>query len=41
MMSSITLGGGGFDPHKLCQIDGDVRRLRDSNRTCETKLQAL
>ncbi len=25
--------GGGMDPHKLCQIDGEVRRLRDSNRT--------
>lgn len=34
-------GGGGMDPHKLCSIDGEVRRLRDSNRTNETKLQAL
>lgn len=25
--------GSGLDPHKLCHIDGEVRRLRDSNRT--------
>jgi hypothetical protein len=33
--------GSGMDPHKLCQIDGEVRRLRDSNRTNEIKLQSL
>lgn len=32
-MSSIGSAGGGMDPHKLCSIDGEVRRLRDSNRT--------
>ena len=33
-MSSLGgAGGSGADPHKICQIDGDVRRLRDSNRT--------
>lgn len=40
-MSSMSVDGGGMDPHKLCQIDGEVRRLRDSNRTNENKLQAL
>lgn len=40
-MSSMSMGSGGMDPHKLCQIDGEVRRLRDSNRTNETKLQGL
>lgn len=34
-------GGSGLDPHKLCHMDGEVRRLRDSNRTNEVKLQAL
>ena len=33
VMSSIGGDGGGMDPHKLCQIDGEVRRLRDSNRS--------
>lgn len=41
-MSSIGGGsGGGMDPHKLCHIDGEVRRIRDSNRANETKLQSL
>lgn len=31
-MSSISGGSGGFDPHKLCHVDGEVRRLRDANR---------
>ena len=33
--------GNGMDPHKLCHIDGEVRRLRDSNRSNEVKLQSL
>ena len=33
VMSSFNADGGGLDPHKLCHIDGEVRRLRDSNRT--------
>lgn len=41
VMSSISGNGGGMDPHKLCHIDGEVRRLRDSNRTNESKLQSL
>ena len=40
-MSSISVDGGGMDPHKLCHIDGEVRRLRDSNRTNEIKLTGL
>ena len=40
-MSSFNADGGGMDPHKLCHIDGEVRRLRDSNRTNESKLQSL
>ena len=40
-MSSFNADGGGLDPHKLCHIDGEVRRLRDSNRTNESKLQSL
>lgn len=31
--------GGAGDPHKLCQLDGEIRRLRDSTRTNEIKLQ--
>ena len=42
VMSSIGgAEGSGLDPHKLCHIDGEVRRLRDSNRTNEVKLQTL
>ncbi len=33
--------GSGMDPHKLCHIDGEVRRLRDANRTNELKLGGL
>ena len=40
-MSSISVDVGGMDPHKLCHIDGEVRRLRDSNRTNEIKLTGL
>ena len=39
-----TLGGAdgsGIDPHKLCHMDGEMRRLRDCNRTNEIKLQGL
>ena len=32
---------GGMDPHKLCHIDGDVKRLKDSNRTNESKISVL
>lgn len=32
-MSSMGGAGGVGDPHKLCQIDGEVKRLRDANRT--------
>ena len=42
VMSSIGgAEGSGLDPHKLCHIDGEVRRLRDCNRTNEVKLQTL
>ena len=41
MTSMGGANGGGMDPHKLCHIDGEVRRLRDSNRTNENKLQSL
>lgn len=42
VMSSIGGGDGkGMDPHKLCHIDGEVRRLRDSNRSNETKITSL
>jgi hypothetical protein len=30
--------GSGMDPHKLCHMDGEVRRLRDCNRTNEVRL---
>lgn len=33
--------GSGMDPHKLCHMDGELRRLRDCNRTNEVKLLAL
>lgn len=37
------MGGveGGMDPHKLCSIDGEVKRLKDSNRTNESKITTL
>ena len=34
-------GGNGVDPHKLCHMDGELRRLRDSNRSNELKVQSL
>jgi len=40
-MSSISGASGGLDPHKLCQIDGEVRKIRDSSRANETKLLSL
>lgn len=42
-MSSMGTGsGGGFgDPHKLCQLDGEIRKLRDSTRTIEGKLHSV
>ena len=33
--------GSGLDPHKLCQVDGEVRRLRDCNRSNEVRLTTL
>ena len=43
VMSSMGGGaeGSGLDPHKLCHMDGEVRRLRDSNRTNEMRIQSL
>lgn len=40
-MSSMGTGSGGMvgDPHKLCQLDGEIRKLRDGTRTIEGKLQ--
>lgn len=34
-MSSMGSGSGGSfgDPHKLCQLDGEIRKLRDTTRT--------
>lgn len=37
----MSVENGGMDPHKLCMIDGEVRRLRDSNKTNENKLEYL
>lgn len=42
VMSTIGgAGGTGLDPHKLCHMDGEVRRLRDCNRTNQVKIQGL
>ena len=41
MSSMGGVDGSGMDPHKLCHMDGQVRRLRDCNRTNEVKLQGL
>jgi len=40
-MSSMSVENGGMDPHKLCMIDGEVRKLRDSSRSNENKLDYL
>jgi hypothetical protein len=39
-MSSMGTGSGGSfgDPHKLCQMDGEIRKLRDATRTLEGKV---
>lgn len=41
MASMGGAGGTGLDPHKLCHMDGEVRRLRDCNRTNEIRVQAV
>lgn len=41
MSSMGGAGGSGADPHKLCHMDGEVRRLRDSTRTNEVRVQAV
>lgn len=35
VMQSMGSGSGGSfgDPHKLCQLDGEIRKLRDTTRT--------
>lgn len=33
IMSSMGSGGSSGDPHKLCQLDGEIRKVRDNNRT--------
>lgn len=39
VMSSVGGGGnGGFDPHKLCMLDGEIRILKDSARASTGKL---
>lgn len=42
-MSSMGSGNGGSfgDPHKLCQLDGEIRKLRDTSRTLEAKVHTL
>ncbi len=43
VMSSMGTGPGGVggDPHKLCQLDGEIRKLRDTTRTIESKLHSV
>lgn len=43
VMSSMGTGAGGSmgDPHKLCQLDGETRKLRDGLRTVEGKLNSV
>lgn len=38
-MKSMSVDG--IDPHKICTIDGDVRRLKDTSQKSESKLQSL
>lgn len=42
-MSSMGTGSGGSfgDPHKLCQMDGEIRKLRDATRTLEGKVHTV
>ncbi len=42
-MSSMGSGSGGSfgDPHKLCQMDGEIRKLRDTTRTLESKVHSV
>lgn len=37
------MGGadGSNDPHKLCYLDGEIKRLKDSSRTHDTKIGVL
>ena len=34
-------GGFGIDPHKLCQLDGEIRQCRDGLRTTSGKLNSV
>jgi hypothetical protein len=34
-------GGLGIDPHKLCQLDGELRQVKDGLRTVQGKLTTV
>ncbi len=33
MLSSMKFGDGGNDPHKICHMDAQIKRLKDNNRS--------
>ena len=41
VLQSMGTGGSGGDPHKLCQLDGEIRKLRDASRTNQGKIHSI
>lgn len=41
VMSSMGGGDGTSDPHKLCYLDGEIKRLKDTSRSHDTKIGVL
>jgi hypothetical protein len=41
MLSSLSGSEGTNDPHRVCLLDGEIKRLKESSRTHETKLNIL
>lgn len=40
-MSSMGGADGTSDPHKLCYLDGEIKRLKDTSRTHDSKIGVL
>lgn len=38
-MKSMSVNG--IDPHKICSLDSDVRRLKDNTKKNENKLESF
>jgi hypothetical protein len=41
MMSNMGGEGGMNDPHKICHLDAEIKRLKDSSRSHEIKIASI